>query len=188
MTLTRPAQYCNAVDKNGEGINNPAAHLACYRVREAIRIRPEVITTDQFGQQNLTVLKQRTQLCVPTTETSQAMSVSAAPAPSSDHFEMYKVKTTTGTPKFERLQVSVEDQWVDETVELKKPVRLGVPTDKNSEGILDVDSHLTCYSLNAQKFDKRDVDIQNQFGQFSLTVKRPEMLCVPSNKQVVSGG
>jgi len=30
VTLINPSQYCNAVDKNGEGINDPSAHLTCY--------------------------------------------------------------------------------------------------------------------------------------------------------------
>jgi len=80
-----------------------------------------VITTDQFGEQNLNVLKQTSELCVPTQETSQDQAASAV-ASSLDHFEMYKAKTTPGTPKFEGLDVQVEDQWLNETVELKKPV------------------------------------------------------------------
>jgi hypothetical protein len=76
-------------------------------------------------------------------------------------------------------------------VELKKPVKLGVPTDKNDEGIFDPSAHLTCYSLRAPRFEKQDVEMVNQFGEsgatFRLTLKKPNMLCVPSDKQVISG-
>ncbi|MBW2693835.1 MAG: hypothetical protein JRE57_14570 [Deltaproteobacteria bacterium] len=68
---------------------------------------------------------------------------------------------------------------------MKKPVRLGVPTNKDGEGINDPSTHPTCYSLKAPRFEKRDMEVANQFGQFRLTVKKPNMLCVPSSKQVV---
>jgi hypothetical protein len=90
------------------------------------------------------------------------------------------------TPKFKKREVNLANQFLEETVLLRKPVRLGVPTDLNSEGINDADSHLTCYSLRAPRSNKRDVEVENQFGQFRLTVRKPKMLCVPSGNQIVS--
>jgi hypothetical protein len=111
-----------------------------------------------------------------------------APVPDPDYFELYKIRRARGEPRFQKLVVKVTDPFLDwsENVELKKPVQLGVPTDKNGEGITDPSAHLTCYSLRAPRFEKRDVEVENQFGQFRLTVKKPNMLCVPSAKQVVT--
>jgi hypothetical protein len=187
VEISKPEQFCNAVDKNGEGIIDPAAHLTCYKVSRPVSVvRPQVISTDQFGELELNVLRRRTQLCVPSPEIGEPSNLAGKPAPSLDHFELYKARTKSRTPKFERREVDLADQFLEETVKLKKPERLGVPTNKNDEGINNPTAHLTCYSLRAPKFEKRDVEVLNQFGQFRLTVKKPNMLCVPSNKQVVT--
>jgi hypothetical protein len=73
-------------------------------------------------------------------------------------------------------------------VTLTKPTRLGVPTSMDDGGINDPSSQLTCYKVTkASKFKKRDVAIGNQFGEFMLTVKKPNMLCVPSGQPVPNG-
>jgi hypothetical protein len=188
VELVRAEQFCNAVDKNGEGILDPSAHLTCYKVGRPVSVvRPKVISTDQFGELELNVRKRRTQLCVPSQEIGVPADKKIAVDPSLDHFELYTAATAPGTTRFEKREVDLEDQFLDETVKLKKPVRLGVPTNKDGEGITDPSTHLTCYSLKAPRFEKRDVEVENQFGQFRLTVKKPNMLCVPSNKQVVTG-
>jgi len=188
VELVRAEQFCNAVDKNGEGILDPSAHLTCYKVgRPVSAVRPKVISTDQFGELELNVRKRRTQLCVPSQEIGAPAEMKRVDVPSLDHFELYAAATPSDTTKFEKREVDLEDQFLDETVELKKPVRLGVPTNKDGEGISDPSTHLTCYSLKAPRFEKRDVEVENQFGQFRLTVKKPNMLCVPSSKQVVTG-
>ena len=188
-TLIKPMHYCNAVDKNGEGVGDPDAHLTCYKAKKAVRINPQVPSTDQFGQQELSVQKQTTQLCVPTQQIDQPMVAGAivangAPMPAGpDDLDLYKAKTTRGTPKFERREVSLVDQWIDENVTLTKPVRLGVPTSVDQDGIFNPNSQLTCYKLTkVSKFEKRNVEIENRFGEFTLTVRKPNMLCVPSNE------
>jgi hypothetical protein len=179
--IFKPDQFCNAVDKNGEGIIDPKAHLTCYKVRRTrSTVRPQVITTDQFGQLGLNVLKRRTRLCVPSEEVGQPS------AQNLDHFEMYRTKRTAGTPKFRRQHVDLKDQFLDDNVQLKRPLRLGVPTDRDFGGIKDPSAHLTCYSLRGTSFEDREVEVLNQFGRFRLSLKRPTMLCVPSTKQVVS--
>ena len=81
--------------------------------------------------------------------------------------------------------VSLEDKYLAEMMELTKPVRLAVPTDKNGEGISNPTAHLTCYALRAPRFQKTAVEVINQFGQFRLTLKKPNMLCVPTYKMVI---
>ena len=59
------------MDKNGEGINDPAAHLTCYKLRRVKdgRVRLEVTTEDQFGELDLRVKVGRAEtLCVPSTK------------------------------------------------------------------------------------------------------------------------
>jgi hypothetical protein len=63
--LVRADTVCPPADKNGEGIKDPTVSLACYRMRKpgAFGAR-SVAVTNQFGSENVQVLKPRT-LCVP---------------------------------------------------------------------------------------------------------------------------
>jgi EGF domain-containing protein len=63
-----PAQLCNPVNKNGEGIPNPSNHLVCYNLKD---VKPaftarDAQTSNQFGSETLSVMKDGT-LCVPST-------------------------------------------------------------------------------------------------------------------------
>ncbi len=73
--LTKPVSMCNPVDKNGEGIRDPAAHLTCYKIKD-VETKPKqpnfekrnVVVSNQFGDLTLAVLKADT-LCVPSAKT-----------------------------------------------------------------------------------------------------------------------
>ena len=70
--VIKPAEVCNPVDKNGEGILNPTGHLECYKVKDVsgqIKFdKTAVFTTNQFGEEALEALKAQ-RLCVPSTKT-----------------------------------------------------------------------------------------------------------------------
>jgi hypothetical protein len=105
-----------------------------------------------------------------------------------DHFQLYEAKVKSGTPKFQKVNVDLFDQfgiYLDAKVE--KPKRLGTPTDKNGEGILDAVSHLNCYKLkDVAKIPKRVVETADQFGELTLKIgSKPQELCVPSLKTVI---
>jgi len=63
------ASICAPVDKNGEGIDDPAQHQCCYKVKRA-KLEPTVSveTTDQFGTLQAE-LKKASTLCLPCTKT-----------------------------------------------------------------------------------------------------------------------
>jgi hypothetical protein len=208
VDLTKIEQFCDAVDKNGEGIIDGTAHLTCYKVRPSSKIKPQVISTDQFGELDVDVKRGPTQLCVPSEATrivdatptpTTSPFAPAAPAtptatpiplPALEHFELYKAKRTPNTPRFDRREVDLEDPFLefDETVKVNRVTRLGVPTDKNEEGIDNPLTHLTCYAVQAPAFEWRDVEVTNQFHPegYGLRVRRPNMLCVPSFKLLVT--
>jgi hypothetical protein len=57
------------VDKNGEGINDPNAHLACYQLKEpTFAVRPMVEVSTQFQTSQFEV-KKGALLCLPATKT-----------------------------------------------------------------------------------------------------------------------
>jgi hypothetical protein len=96
-----------------------------------------------------------------------------------------------GTPKFQPLLVDLEDSFgILQDVKVKKPERLGTPTDKNNEGIINEESHLTCYKVKrasgAPNLPKRVVEADDQFGHLTLEVgSKPKTLCVPSSVTVI---
>ena len=70
--VTEPKFLCNPVDKNGEGIPNPSAHLVCYKIKEEFKQR-DVFVSNQFGTDTLKV-KDTQLLCVPSTKREDCVS------------------------------------------------------------------------------------------------------------------
>jgi len=66
-SVLKPTAFCNAVNKNNEGIMDPDAHLACYKMKDPGRLVPRsVVVDDQFGEETREAVAART-LCVPST-------------------------------------------------------------------------------------------------------------------------
>src|SRR5262245_57509878 len=64
-TVVRPLRFCNPVDKNGEGITDPTAHLNCYTIAPGQPFRHRFVTVrNQFGDQMLRLVRPDS-LCVP---------------------------------------------------------------------------------------------------------------------------
>lgn len=195
ITLAKPGLFCNPVDKNGEGIIDPSTHLTCYDkplLTRWSRTPKRLTATDQFGAWALDVRSQSSAYCVPTADLTnpqqQATAASssallALPATQIDNYNLYWAKRTPRTPKFERRQVSLVDQWIDEDVEVIRSLRFATPTEIAPKKYIDEAAKLTCYKIKlAGKFEQRDVRIQNEFGQETLSVKKPSMLCLPSEQ------
>jgi hypothetical protein len=77
VQVLKPLLLCNPVDKNGEGIEDPACHLVCYRIKDAVGQPPfspvSVVVEDQFWSETLGALsgecRKVAHLCVPSTKT-----------------------------------------------------------------------------------------------------------------------
>ena len=68
-TVLKPKLLCTPVNKNNEGIPNPALHLTCYTLKAA-PFTPQAITVlDQFGEQSgqpfAGECSKRAHICVP---------------------------------------------------------------------------------------------------------------------------
>jgi uncharacterized repeat protein (TIGR01451 family) len=74
VNVFRPEAFCAPVDKDASGINDPSAHLACYKVRDVRGDefpkfeRQRLEAADQFGTHTLLLKKTRT-LCLPSSKT-----------------------------------------------------------------------------------------------------------------------
>jgi hypothetical protein len=93
-----------------------------------------------------------------------------------DHFQCYAAKGEA--PK---QYVDLADQFGMSTVFVGKPEFFCNPVDKNGEGISHPAAQLTCYKVDG-KGKKREVRVGNEFGEDTLDVKKPQLLCVPSER------
>lgn len=110
------------------------------------------------------------------------------------HFLFYKVKTTPGTPQFiPPPPVGLADQFETKTHNVKKPLALGNPANKNNEDpdALTYPHHLKAYLIKetpgALPHVKRsNIRVDNQFGTIFVNTVKPDRLLAPTAKSHVS--
>ena len=183
---------CPPASKNGEPVLDSVTHQEAYTFK-GVSGTPKfgrrfgIHINDQFGPLVVDLLR-RDLLLVPANK-----SLSGTPsAPDNDqiavdHFKCYKVKISSGTPKFVPQTVGVTDQFIGNTAKsfvLKKVKHFCTPVDKNHEGRKNPAGYLTCYQAKPAsgqpKHVRRVVNTNDQFGPLVLgTIKEAE-LCVPS--------
>ncbi len=70
--VLKPSELCLAVDSDGGGVDNPNAHLMCYRVKRRAgeskhqKVRDRIQTEDDFGTLRMDTRREES-LCVPAT-------------------------------------------------------------------------------------------------------------------------
>ena len=113
-----------------------------------------------------------------------------------DHFLCYEANTTPETAAFVPLNVTLKDQFDAETgvvFEVKKPVSLCTPADKNGEGIIDPDTHLEGYEIEEvpgepNHVPQTNIKVRNQFHpegeELVVDTIKPDRLLVPSAKDL----
>lgn len=88
--------------------------------------------------------------------------------------------------------MTLVDQFGSSVAIVQKPYRPCNPVDKNGEGVVDAVNHLTCYRLSSREpFEPRDVTVVDQFAEQDLRTlrgqcRKPDILCVPSTKEVLA--
>jgi subtilisin family serine protease len=156
VALGKPDVLCNPVDKRHgdvhEDIDDPSAHLTCYRIRDAGEgdsakfSSREVEVENQFGSQTLELKRPRT-LCGPSSKS--VLGQDPGPPPEVlDHFKCYKAKGKRLSP---RPTVVLTDQFGTDEATVGKPVLFCTPVNKNDEGIQQPDRHLVCYKIEPRK-------------------------------------
>ncbi len=105
-------------------------------------------------------------------------------------FKCYGVKRPKGTPKFEEVEITLDDEFDSQITRVKKPESICVPVSKDGSEIADATPSLTCYKIKdvkgQPKFQQLDVVVENELykGQ-ALTLKKAKVICVPSTIVVV---
>ena len=161
----------------------------CYKIKEPRFQKEDVIVENQFGQLALTVTRPDS-LCVPAEKDGVPSDLNI------NHFKCYKVREMRGAPAFTPPDdVDLEDQFETKLTRVIRPKFLCNPVDKNGEGIRNAEAHLTCYRIKDSpgqpRFQRRQVDIEDQFAQQDLKAVRGDCrassyLCVPSSKRIAS--
>jgi len=159
-------------------IFDPLAHLTWYRLAATDTPLRSVNIRNQFEETALLV-DDPTHLLVPTAKNE------FCPPIELDHFKCYDViadpNTVTATG------VRLQDQFDDpneEVVDVREPVKFCNPVNKNGEGILDPEDHLTCYRIVPQVAKNIQATVENQIdpnGQV-IDVRENVYLCVPTRK------
>ncbi len=180
---------CAPANKNSEGLLDGATHYRKYFFRPSANQptfakKLNVLVTNQLGSIHVDAVR-RYVLMVPTAK--DLVSTPAPPSPSSinyEHFKCYKVRVTTGTPKFVPTTVTISDQFISPAINFSvvKPKLLCVPTDKNGEGIVNQDRALLCYKAKSASpvTTPASAFTNNQFGPETVHMGKDEQLCIPS--------
>lgn len=112
-----------------------------------------------------------------------------------DHYLGYRIKPTKGTTDIftpPDPATLTERSGASIIFNVKKPLRLYTPANKSGEGVLDEDTHLEAYSLKLTSTDppqpkptgRKNVHLQNQFGDLFVDVGKPDRLLVPTAKNL----
>lgn len=176
-------RFCNPVQKTIGDVITPMVsikhHLTIFLINPQPIIMRTVVVRNQFGTQTLSVADARA-LAVPTGKAIQPNPAPPAPA-DMDHYKCY---IASGNPV--NVLANLKDQFLSENVGITSPLAFCNPVKKIHDGvltgILNPDVHLVCYATTASVFDGANINISNQFGLFSLSLNRPDLLCVPSLK------
>jgi hypothetical protein len=205
--VVSPFEICNPVDKTregeetGDGINNPEAHLACYKIYDNTHtVRRNVIDTDQFGPEELTVAASRL-LCLPALKNCDPLDDRDCDEELGDlerslaHQQCYDARTTRDTPAFVPAPVNLADQFETKDTLVKKAIHHCNPVyQKNAQDLTPVPTfpntddeiHYKCYSIDDAEgqdpFRGTIVRVQDQFGTKHIQAGRPTRLCEPATK------
>src|SRR6185503_19831180 len=103
---------------------------------------------------------------------------------------LYKTRVSPGTPGFTAIAgVPLVDQLENATVTVLRPKSLGTPSNKNAEGVIDPSTRVMAYTIKNQvpKHIKRTaIRGTNQLGELHVNTKKPDLLLVPSGKNLLT--
>jgi cysteine-rich repeat protein len=183
MKVLRTNAFCTAVDKDGQGIPDPAARMQCYNVRNASGeksfVRQTVSVADDLGTSQWSLRKPQL-LCVPGEHDGGTVS------PKLDRFKCYSARTATGQPKFAARQVTLTDEFGAKQTMVLKPFQFCDVTDVNGEGTVSGAARLQCYkikyALGETRFTRRTIAATDQFASEQLSLQRPDFVCAPATR------
>src|SRR5262245_9538711 len=184
MTVRKARQLCAPADKNGEDPSAPMSpdFMTAYSIKgggKFERVRAQTVV-NQFGTLTVDITTPRT-LLVPSAYSPTSLPSSPDGA-FVDHFTCYDVRVTNRTPKFPGATVTVQTALETATIQVQKPERLCVPTDKNGEDPTapTFPENFLCYKTKAKGSPSGTAFLNNQFGPQIYGIGSRSELCVPT--------
>ncbi len=143
--VIKATEFCNAVDKDGQGIEDPNAHLQCYQIKDApgqARFDPSGVTVDnELGDGQQLTLKQAKRLCVPAGRDGAPASIGL------DAFKCYSAKTPSGSPKFAAVDAQLHDVFENKHDTVLSPESVCNSADVDGHGTISPAAALHCYKI-----------------------------------------
>jgi hypothetical protein len=181
------------VDKNGEGISDLTTHYTWWRIARNLESSTQTVTvTNQFGDQLLQVgdaaylLNPALKNTVPNTGIPKGrVAPNEENQADPDHFKCYSVLSDPVN-----LTATLSHQFGSETPVVLNPVYLCNPAEKvlpdgTVYPVNNLRGHFVCYQVaNGIPLEGKDVIVTDQFIAANLLLETPELLCVPSEKQI----
>ena len=183
LTVRRGKRLCAPANHGDDPmLPTDVAHLSAYTIHQTsprfARINNVPVTPDNPQFSPLTVdLVRPDRLLVPASKLvgTQVPDPLAAPI---DHYKCYRVKGART-----RLRgVTLATQFGPITVDVKRPLHLCTPADKEGEGVIDPVRHLMCYQVRAVPQTPQTVTTNNQFQIDTFDIFGIRELCVPAFK------
>jgi hypothetical protein len=174
-------RFAVPVDKNGEGIQDPALHYTWWQiVGDQTNPVAAVAVDNQFGPQTLDV-GLAAYLLNPALKNAAA---GQEPPANKDHYKCYDA---VGSPI--GINVNLSHQFGTETVDVLDPRYLCNPVEKQLPSavfpIVNPNEHLVCYQVSpGVPIPGITVGVLDQFVDLSMVLEFPELICVPSTKEI----
>ncbi|HYK05851.1 MAG TPA: hypothetical protein VE974_29160 [Thermoanaerobaculia bacterium] len=173
----------NPAEKNGEPVDPEYKdlHLSGYELAVSPPFQANVLVSNQFGEKECQLGKP-VFLLMPAFKSHEPGKL-PDDKPKGPHFLCYQVIQGPTVDK----TVKLNDQFLTQEVKNPRLAYLGVPVDKNGEGMWNEDVHLALYDINPFELDPwKIVYIRDQFQkEQQLTAMRSVFLAVPSKKKVL---
>lgn len=183
--VIKTSEFCNAVDKDGQGITDPNAHLQCYQIKDAPGQQSFPSTTEtvdnELGTAQPLTLKKAKRLCVPA-------GANGIPAPAAlDRFKCYSAKTPSGATKFAPVTTLLQDVFEQKLSTVLQPESVCNTADVDGQTAISPAAQLHCYKIKQASgqsaFVKQTVQATNTFANESVLAKKPSLVCVPSTRE-----
>ena len=173
----------NPAEKDGEPVDPDYAylHLSGYELAVKPPFQATVLVSNQFGEVQVELGKP-VFLLMPAFKSHEPKLPDDKPK--GPHFLCYDVVQ----PPYVDKTVKATDQFLTQEVKNPRLAYLGVPVDKNGEGMWNEDVHLGLYDIlpPLELNPWKTVYIRDQFQkQQQLTAMRSVFLAVPSKKKVL---
>ena len=180
--VVKTTEFCNAVAKDGQPIDDPNAHLQCYHVKDAPgQARFKTLATtidDELGNGRQLSLKKAKRLCVPAGRDGVPVPLNV------DRVKCYQAKTPSGAPKFTPVSTLLADAFETKTHVAHAPESVCHTVTVDGETPIDPAAALHCYKIKQASgqtsFAKVSLQASNGFGAEALIAQKAKLLCVPA--------